>query len=54
MLSCWIVPISLVFGINNGFLRTRCTRANNSHMEKIKYLIKNVFKLLKFIKHFLI
>ena len=54
MLSCWIVSIGLVFGINSGFLRTRCTRANNSHMEKIKYLIKNVFKLFKFIKHFLI
>jgi len=54
MLSWWMVFISLVFGIScSGFLKT-CTRANNSHMEKIKYLITKLFKLLKFIKHFLI
>jgi len=53
MLSCWMVFVSLVFGISSGFLKTWCTLANNSHVEKIKYLIKKLFKLLKFVKHFL-
>jgi hypothetical protein len=55
MPSCLIVSTSLVFGLSSGFLNTGCTRANNSHVEKIKYLIKkNLFRLLNFIKHLLV
>jgi hypothetical protein len=48
------MKIYCLLDASNSVVETNCTRANNSHVETVKYLIKNYSILILIdIKHFI-